>query len=387
MIGRRVPLAWLNLCESRRRLLASVSGVSFAVVLMFLELGFLHGLYDSQTRVAELLNADLIMMHRHKEALVPSLAFSRRRLVQARGFEGVAAAWPLYVEEYHARWKSAGTGSEHPILVYGFDPDDPVLLIPEVAAQAYKLRQPDTALLDRRSKAVYGELAADVSAELSGRAIRVVGTFPLGPDFRVDGNVLLSDRTFFKLFSKPSTAAAFPGHVELGLIKVSRGADPLEVRSRLESALPHDVRIVTRREFIEQIRRFWGVSKPVGYVFGLGTALGLIVGIVICYQIQYSGVLDRLPQYATLRAMGYSKAFLVKVVLQEAVFQALLGFVPGLLISGGLYWLLHAASGMRMRLLPERMLLVLGLTVVMCAVSGALAVRKALRADPAEVFP
>jgi putative ABC transport system permease protein len=386
MLIRRVPLAWLNLWENRRRLLASLTGVAFAVVLMLLELGFLHVLYDSHTKVAELLNADLVMMHAQKEALVPSLPFPRRRLVQSRGCDGVQAAWPLYVQEYGAGWKNAA-GAEYPILVYGFDPDDPVLLIPEVIEQAPRLHRPDTVLLDRASRPVYGRLVAGVRGELSRRAVHVVGTFSLGPDFRVNGSVLVSDRTFFSLFADPRSPASVAGRVELGLIKVSPGADPLKVRSRLESALPDDVRVLTRPEFIEQIRAFWGASKPVGYVFGLGTALGLLVGVAICYQILYSGILERLPQYATLRAIGYSKAFLVKTVFQEAVLLAVLGFVPGLVISIGLYELLHAASGLPMRVLPERVLLVLGLTVAMCAASGALAVRKAVQSDPAEVFP
>lgn len=386
MIMRRVPLAWLNLWDNPRRLLASLTGVAFAVVLMLLELGFLHVLYDSHTRVAELLNADLVMMHAHKEALVPCLPFPRRRLVQSRGCEGVEAAWPLYIEEYGAGWKNAA-GSEYPILVYGFDPDDPVLLIPEVIRQAPRLHRPDTVLLDRASRPVYGRLAPGIPAELSRQRVHVVGTFSLGPDFRVNGNVLVSDRTFFKLFADPRSPDSGASRVELGLIKVVRGADPRAVRSRLVAALPDDVRILTRQEFVEQIRTFWGTSKPVGYVFGLGTALGLLVGIGICYQILYSGILERLPQYATLRAIGYSKAFLVKTVFQEAVLLALLGFLPGLLISIGLYELLQAVSGLPMRVLPERVLLVLGLTVAMCTVSGALAARKALQSDPAEVFP
>ena len=386
MMIRRVPLAWLNLWENRRRLLASLTGVAFASVLMLVELGFLHVLYDSHTRVAELLNADLVMMHTQKESLVPCLPFPRRRLVQSRGCDGVESAWPLYIEEYGGGWKNSA-GSAYPILVYGFDPDDPVLLIPEVIEQTPRLHRPDTVLLDRASRPFYGKLAPGVRAELSGRAVHVAGTFSLGPDFRVNGNALVSDRTFFNLFADPRSPAGISSRVELGLIKVIPGVDPLAVRSRLESALPDDVRILTRQEFVEQIRTFWGTSKPVGYVFGLGTALGLLVGVAICYQILYAGILERLPQYATLRAIGYSKAFLVKTVFQEAVLLALLGFVPGLVISVGLYELLEAASGLPMRVLPRRVLLVLGLTVAMCTISAALAARKALQSDPAEVFP
>src|SRR5262245_46014982 len=99
-ISGRVPLAWMNLTDSGPRLLASISGVAFAVVLMFVEMGFLHGMHDSQTRVIEMLNADLMMIHRHKEALVPAFPFAKAHLFQARGVAGVRGVYPVYLEEY-----------------------------------------------------------------------------------------------------------------------------------------------------------------------------------------------------------------------------------------------------------------------------------------------
>jgi putative ABC transport system permease protein len=108
--------------------------------------------------------------------------------------------------------------------------------------------------------------------------------------------------------------------------------------------------------------------------------------VTICYQILYIDIMDHLPQYATLKAMGYSNGFLVKLVLQEAVYLGFLGFFPALFVSSGVYAYLQAISGIRMRLTADRMALVLGLTVLMCAVAGLLAIRKATRSDPAECF-
>src|SRR5262245_3460862 len=183
----RTPLAWRNLVNSRARLIASVGGVAFAVVLMFLEMGFLNGLYDSQSYVVEQFNADLVIVHTHKEAVVPKVPFPRSRLEQAKGHPDVAAAYPLYVEELRAVWRSKETEEkrDYPILVFGIDPDDPVFLIKEVQEQSEKLKVPDTALLDSRGKDFYGPTKPGAEAELSRRAVKVVGTFPLGPDFRV----------------------------------------------------------------------------------------------------------------------------------------------------------------------------------------------------------
>ncbi len=377
----RIPLAWLNLVQNKARLLASVGGVAFAVVLMFLEMGFLNGLYDSQTEVVKKMNADLVLVHAQKEAVVPKLPFPKKRLAQARGHPGVAAAYALYVEEFRAVWKNALTHKEYPILVFGFDPDEPVFLIPEVAANADALKVADTALIDAHSKNFFGDLRPGVEAELSRRKVRVVGTFPLGADFRVDGNVLVSDSTFFNCFRASESA-----RVEFGLLKVTPGYDPREVRQSLSDSLPDDVSVLTREEFMDRVKKYWGESKPVGYVFILGTVVGFLIGVTICYQILYTDIADQLPQYATLKAIGYTNGYLVKVVLSEAVYLAVLGFAPGLLISLGLYAALQWASGVLMRLTPERAALVFVLTVAMCVVSGAIAIRKVMNSDPAEVF-
>ena len=382
----RVPLAWLNLVENRARLLASVSGVVFAVALMFVEMGFLHGLYDSQTHVVDMMNADLVLVNRHKEAVVPKRPFPKRRLTQALGFRGIEAAYPLYVEEYRAGWKNSADGEVYPILVYGFDPDDPVFLLPELAGQAGLLKKEDMALIDSRSKDFYGNLTAGTTAELNQRTVTIAGTFVLGPDFRADGNLLVSDRTFARCFAPPRAPDRELSRVDFGLLTVADGVDVSEVQDRLRRELPPDVSVLTKQEFGNRVKKFWGESKPVGYIFGMGTIVGFLIGVTICYQILYSGVSVRLAQYATLKAIGYENAYLIKVVLQEAFFLSLLGYPPGLLASLAIYHFLQSYTGILMRLSPARMALVLGLTVVMCAAAGAIAVRKATQSDPAEVF-
>jgi putative ABC transport system permease protein len=386
MWRRRTPLARLNLLHSLPRLLAETGGVAFAVVLMFLETGFLNGMFDTETYIVTRLNAELFILNKEKQAVLPNLPFARKRLVQARACEGIAAAYPLYLEERRGSWKNSRDGRAYPLLVVGFDPNDPVFLIPEVTAHARDLLLPDTALLDSRSKDFYGNIVAGSTGELSGHVLRIVGTFPLGPDLRVDGNLIVSERTFFKCFADRRTGATPANKIELGLLKVVPGADPRAVRDRLVQALPDDVRVLTKQELIDKVKTYWGSIQPIGHVFGLGTVVGFLIGVTICYQILYTGVVDRLPQYATLKAIGYSGPFLVKVVLQEALYLAVLGFLVGLGCSLAVYAGLQAVSGMRMQLTVARAAFLLGLTILMCALSALIAVRKALRSDPAEIF-
>ena len=387
MPNRRLTrLAWLSLTHNKTRLLASLGGVAFAVVLMFIEIGFLNGLNDTQTYMIKMLNADLIMMQKNKEAFLPNLPFPKKRLLQARGLPGVQAVYPLYFKTHGSRWKNEQDKHEHPILVFAFDPDHPVFLIPEVSEQAGALQMPDTALIDAHGRDFFGDRVAGTEAELSGHKIRIVGTFPLGPDYRVDGNLLVSDRTFFKCFTEPGSGVLESAKVELGLIKVAPGADVAEVQDQLKKILPGDVKVLTKQEFIDQIKAYWSRAQPVGFVFGLGALVGFVIGVTICYQIIYTDIADHLPQYATLKAIGYGNHYLIKVVLQEALYLAMLGFFPGLLASLAAYGALHAASGIRMDLTLGRSLWVFVFTVAMCGLSGLIAIRKATTADPAEVF-
>jgi putative ABC transport system permease protein len=121
-------------------------------------------------------------------------------------------------------------------------------------------------------------------------------------------------------------------------------------------------------------------------VFNLGTIMGFLVGAIICYQILFTDITNQLPQFATLRAIGYSDRTVALVVLQQAVGLSAISFVPGLIASRMLYALIAAITGLPLEMSLTRGALVLGLTVSMCVVSGAIAVRKAVALAPADLY-
>ncbi len=390
MLTTRVPLAWLNLTHQKRRLFISLAGVTFAVVLMFMEMGFWNALLDGLVSLIRAFNADLVIVNKEKYALNINEPFTRRRLQQALAAPGVRAAYPFYLETRTSFWKNpepddSAQSTIWPIRVVAFDPADPALRIPGIEAYVRQLQLPDTALMDVKSKKHFGRCAAEIQRELARRQIRVVGTFSLGTDFSIDGNVLMSDRNFAKFFPD-ATSASILGKVDVGLIQIDADADPLRVQMTLRQSLPDDVVVLTKEEYAQKETEFWQTATPVGFVFGLGLVMGFAVGVVICYQVLSADIADHLPEFATLKAIGYSDRYLTGVVLQEALFLALLGFVPGLLISAALYGFLENNTGLPLRLTVLRGVFVLLLTVVMCFLSGVIAVRKVQKADPAEVF-
>jgi putative ABC transport system permease protein len=383
---RPIPLAWLQLTRERLRLTVVVAGVAFAVVLILMQLGFREALFESAVRWHQALEYDLVLVSPKTQFIVLPQSFSRRRLYQARGYEGVAGVTPVYVGQQ--LWKNPDDPMEmRLIFVVGIDPSRDVLDLAGIDEHWDRLQLADFVLYDRASRPEYGSIAAHFEAgqrvltELGDRRIEVAGLFELGTSFGIDGSVITSDLNFLRLFPNRS-----PGAIDLGLVELEPGVDPDAVRDVIAAGIPRDVEVLTRAGFIAREKAYWDANTPIGYVFLFGVIMGLAVGGVIVYQILFADVSEHLREYATLKAMGYPNAFLVSVVLQESIILALLGYVPGIVVTLGLYSASAAATGLPLRMTAGRAVFVLLLTLAMCCISGALALRKVRSADPAEVF-
>lgn len=380
MLSLRTPLAWRNLTHKKGAMLVSASSVSFAVLIMFMQLGFLNGLYDSQTALIKALRADLVLLSHGRHIVIAKDSFPRSCLARAAAHPQVSAARPLYLEDGNTLLRNPHTGIQNALRVIACDVDDPIFEAPEINAQLEALRPLNTVLVDTGSRRFFGFPPPGEQVELAGRRVTVAGEFRLGSDFYYDGNAITSDDTLRTLFPYRD-----PEQVQLGLLTLRPGARPLEVAADLRRELP-ELDVLTRERLATREEEVWGQATPAGYVFGLGVVVGFIIGVVITYQILYTDVVDHLPQLATLKAMGYRDRDMVRVVLTQALLLGLLGFVPGLGLSAALYHILHQATGILMFLTPGRVLLILGLTAGMCVLSGLFALRRVLKADPAELY-
>jgi putative ABC transport system permease protein len=388
---KRTPLAWRNLTHNWRRLTVAVAGIGFAVVLMFTQMGFHNALFDSTVQVLEVLNADLILASKAHHGLISCERFDRQRIYQARGCPGVQGAYPFYIQADGVLWKVRDKVM-HPIRMLACNLSDPVLGIPEYVERSGALAEPGTALFDRRSKPRYGlecspaAMLQQRDIELCGRSLRLVGTFEMGTDFTADGNLILSDRNLAE-FCPGRAAGQDPlSAVDLGVVQVDPGADAREVQRALRTLLPSDVEVYTKQKFIDRETAFWNGSTPIGYIFSLGMMIGFLVGVVVCYQILSADIGDHISEFATLKAMGYRNRYFVGFVLQEAMYLSVLSFLPALIISLGLYAVLAWSTGLLMSLSLPRAGLIFVLTAAMCLVSGCLAMRRVLAADPADLF-
>ena len=151
-----------------------------------------------------------------------------------------------------------------------------------------------------------------------------MGNFKLGTGFSADGAVICSDLTFSHLMAQRRL-----GTLSLGLVKLRPGADPDRVAAELTALLPEDVNVYTRPQINAQDRHHWIMKTSVGVIFGLGVILAVLVGVAIVYQVLSSDIDNRLAEYATLKAMGFSPSYLSWTVLQQAFMLAVGGFIPG----------------------------------------------------------
>jgi len=360
---------------------------------MFVQLGFQDALYSSATAVHQNLRGDLFLVSSQYKSLTASQSFSRTRLYQALGFDGVESVSPMYLQ--FAKLKNPETGEKYSIYVIGFDPGQPVMNIPEVKENLDKLKIPDVMLFDRDSRPEFGPIAAnfnkgDTEQTIEifpfdapiGYKVRVGGLFSLGPSFGVDGNLIVSDSTFLRI--NPNTRPA--EKIDIGAITLKPGADQEKIVANLEANLPNDVRVFTRKGFIDFEKQYWSVRTPIGFILNIMLTMASVVGVVIVYQILYSNIATQFIAYATLKAIGYPNIYLLNVVFQQALILALLAYIPGFLFAVGLYDFAMTATKLPIVMTANNALIVFVSVVLMCITSGALAINKLRSADPADIF-
>jgi len=380
-----IPLAWLQLSREKSRFIIALAGIAFAVILMFMQLGFQSALYDSAARFHQSLRGDLILISSRSKSLGYMMPFSRRRLYQVLGVQGVQSVSPVYVG--FGDWKNPEQGTFRTIYVYGFNVGDVATHLSDVNQAFDRAKLEQNILFDRASRSEYGAIATafeqgqTIKTELNGKTVNVVGLFTLGPSFGADGNIITSTSNFLRLFPERK-----PGEVTIGLIQLQSGENIAAIQAQISGNLPKDVRVLTHSEFIEFEKKYWQTSTAIGFIFTLGVGMGFIVGTVIVYQILYTDVSSHLAEYATLKAMGYKNSYLLNVIFQEAIILAVLGYIPGFLLSVVLYELTQTATFLPLAMEFYRALFVLLLSLLMCAVSGAIAMRRLRQADPAEIF-
>jgi putative ABC transport system permease protein len=382
----KIPLAWRQLSYEKMRLLVAIAGITFADILMFMQLGFRDALFDSSVRLHKSLNGDIFLLNSKSETFTDPTHFSQRRLYELVGLPEVKNVAPIYLG--FAIWKNPIKRNNRRILILGINPVRNLIDFPGVTENLDTIKQQDVAIFDQRSRAEFGPVKEEfmqgntVRTEVANRRISIGGLFSMGTSFGADGNLITSDVNFFRLFPNQEK-----GLVNIGIVQLQPGVNIDNALEKIKNKLSSkDVIVLTKEQFINREKHYWKTRTTIGFVFAFGTVMGFIVGIVIVYQILYTDVNDHLPEYATLKAMGYTDLYLLAIVFQQALILAFIGYLPGFSVATFLYLNVSKATGLPLAMTVARAIQILIMTVIMCCISGAVAVGKLRAADPADIF-
>jgi putative ABC transport system permease protein len=384
-MSQRLGLSWLQLKHEKMKLFAAVAGVTVSVVLMWMQLGLMKALFASAVVFHGSLAGELVLIHSQYEHLMHSKAFSSRLLYRLRGSPDVEAVSGIYLAP--AEWKNPWNGEMRSVQCYGVETDVASLDIPGMAEHVTALRQTDVFLYDRAARPRFGNVTGEFDAgtfiepELNRRKLRLEGLVKLGASFGVDGNLIVSHANFLRLFPARS-----PGEIDVGVVKLKPGVSVESARHQFQQELGKQVFVLTRDQFADIELTYWKSATPIGVIFTAGTFVGFFIGFIVVYQILYTDVSNHLPQYATMKAMGFSNGYLRKLILEQSFQLGMLGFIPGTIAAGVLYTGLRQVTQLPLYLDPIRGIFLAVVTVLMCVMSGLFAIRKLSSADPAEVF-
>jgi len=386
MLRFRTPIGWLQLIHSPMRLLVACTGVAFANLLILMMWGMNGATLVATARPIQAFKADIFLISPEGNDLNDSGTLPRRRLDQALSLAGIRDGSAINIGG--VSFRNPTTHEVQNLTIFGIDPDKDLMADPAIARQRDKLKLADTVLLDRAARGDFSRLVDRIDrgelprVELLGRTVTIEGLFSLGSSFTADGVIIASDQTFMRLVPRRSQGA-----VSAIVLQVTPGCDPEQVAADLRLLVPtSDTRVLTSAGFQRHAQDYQQRKRPIGILLYAAMLIAFVVGTVIVYQILSADVADHLGEYATFKAMGFTDAYLLGIVFEEALVLAVAGFLPGLIGAVGLYKLLSALSGIPMFMPPSRALLAFGFTLLMCFVSGAIATRRLATADPADIF-
>lgn len=375
----RTPVAWFNSIEQPRRTAAAVGGMCFALLLIFMQAGFLGAARTNVSIIYQALDFDLVIHSRAYLTLPRSDPFERQRLSQASSVPGVAGVTRFMIDTFG--WRNPRTGSTASGFMIGVPAASLAFTDPEVNRQLATVRPTLTALVDRKSRPSYGPWAVGEKTVLNDQPTLITGSFALGMGLLSDGLVIVSDETYERLMG-PWNAR----YANLGLVKVAPGADVAAVAAALRKRLSSDVVVATKKDIIEREQNYFVNVKPVGIMFQVGVIVAFAAGAAILYQILASEMNNRLGEFATLKALGYPSTSIYGIGIQQGLIFALLAYGPALLLATVLYRVTRALSGFPLYMDLGRAVFVLGLAIAMCLFAAVLSLWKIRRADPASLF-
>ncbi|WP_404791068.1 ABC transporter permease [Altericista sp. CCNU0014] len=369
------------------------AGIAFSVGLVTVQVGLFYGFTRSTSLIVDRAKADIWVVSSKLQQLDLTLPIPYGRLAEAKKVPGVDRAEAFIFQG--VVWQQS-TQPIAPATVIGFERNSQFFALnPLLDGRLDAIWHPYAAVLNRSDARFLNIAKVGDGAKIGDRRVEVIG-FTSGLRSMVSDPFLFTSlengAAFVKASAQPELAQtkdlpqlSDADGITAVLVRARAGQNLPQLQKRLKAALP-DTQVYTQAELSTLTQIYWLNNTGVTFVLGLGAVVAIAVGTVIVSQVLYASVARHLSEYATLKAMGASRTVLYRIILEQALWMALLGYIPGIGMSMGLGVWTQQTQAIQILVTPVSAAAVFGLTLVMCSGSAIFAIQKAIALDPALVF-
>ena len=370
-----MKLAWQNIVHDRARFSVTVLGVCFAVFLMVFQGSLLAGFLRAASRLIDASDSDIWITARGVQAFEFGTPIEGRVREMAAGVPGVMETSRISMA--FAVYRTPN-GQQQVVALVGADRNvGKRFPVPDALGSAEGMT-PDAVLYDVSDRNLIQVTALPAEVEVNRhrasieRQIEGYGAF-LGVPF---------------LFTSYRNASRYmgvgPEEAMYILLRVDKGYSTSDVQLSLRQRLP-EVDVLTRDEFAHKSRTYWTIKTGAGGAILTAAVLGFLIGLVVVSQTVYANTMENIEEYATLKALGASQAFVARIVLTQALICGAVGSILGLVAVVPAIG--YAKSLIPWIYTPWWLLLVMVMpSLAMCSLASIASVRSALTVEPGRVF-
>ncbi|MGA8170971.1 MAG: ABC transporter permease [Methylocystis sp.] len=374
-----ILIAWRNLVHDRLRFAVTLVGIAFTTILVGVQLGLLLNFVNTVSTIVDHAGADLWIAAQGVRSVDLATPIEARRRFQALSVDGVAKAESYLL--HFGFWKRGVDGNREIVIIVGVEPNAEMGL-PWAMTSGESVRDalasPDGILIDRIYAEKLGVKSLNQVVEINNHRARVVGFTDGIRTFTQSPYVFTSLRNAQSLLSSADNGITYV------LIQVAKDRTPEEVARALSERMP-DIDVLQSRRFSRKSQDYWLMTTGAGVSLVSSSILALLVGAVVVAQTLYASTMDRLPEYAVIRAMGGPRSYLYKIVIQQAVFGGALGGAIGIAIVLALAHFAKDTSAPP--IVPPWLVLGIGIiTVATCIAASLVSLSKITAIDPVKVF-
>lgn len=372
-----VDLATKSLLHDKLRFVITVSGVAFAVTLVFVQVGLFLGLMDNASLTIEQIDADLWVTSHNTPNVDFAHTFPETYVKRVRSIPGVARADNLIVWFMNA---SLPNGAVEGTEVYALE-DFARWNFPQgvVEGDLADLRRGPYMFLDDSAKKRWGAFAVNDYREVLGRRLKIIGRTVEAKSFTTTPLTFMDYR-----LAQSLNESDLRGNSTYILVKLAPGADVAAVRAEIQRRLPYND-VFTKDEWAKRSRTYWIDSTGLGLNMYITVFLGCLVGIVVVAQTLYTSTMEHIREFGTVKAIGGGNGDIYLILGKQATIAAIAGFALGALQAFALRPVMKSID-LKLIIPTELYAIVLVGSIALCLAAAMISFRKVASIDPALVF-